>query len=124
MSKEQFLAENLKDGELDAGIVNGENGKQDYRLILISISNERFGWEAAIAWAATQKGELPNQKEQMILYDNLKLKFGLNWYWSCEQVEKIISYAWADNFNNGCRDFFHKSLRFKACAIRRMPILD
>ena len=33
MSKAQFLAENLKDGEIYAGLILGEEGQNDYHLV-------------------------------------------------------------------------------------------
>ena len=62
MSKAQFLAENLKDGEIYAGLILGEEGQPDYHLALLPAKPEnRLNWSNALAWAASVGGELPLQ---------------------------------------------------------------
>lgn len=57
MSKTQFFADNLKFGEIYAGLVLGQNGAPDYHLILLPGEAERINWTDANAWAKKAGGE-------------------------------------------------------------------
>lgn len=49
MSKEQWLKENLREGEVYAGLILGENGAPDHHVILLPWKpNERMSWPDAM----------------------------------------------------------------------------
>lgn len=76
-------------------------------------------WEEAVAWAKEQGGELPTRQEMLVLYANLKDEFQADWYWS-EQLEGTPDYAWMQYFSNGTQDYYRKSDRGRARAVRRI----
>lgn len=121
-SKRQLLAEILKPGEDYAGILLGENGAPDAHLIVMAGEVNDIDWDKAIKWAASIGGELPTRREQRLLSANAKAAFKPRWYWSCEQHEHHLAYAWGQYFDYGNQDTFHKSYAGSARAVRRLPI--
>ena len=101
MSTKLWIKQNLKEGEIYAGIVLGKNGQPDHHLILLAATTQPLNWEAAKTWAISVGGELPTPREQAILYGNLKSEFEPLWYWSCEQFSVTSDYAWLQDFGNG-----------------------
>ena len=75
MSRELFMQQNLKEGELYAGIVLGQNGEGDYHLILLPDETKKLNWNDAMAWAVSVGGSLPNCEEQAILCSFLRDSF-------------------------------------------------
>jgi len=122
MSKSHFAPQDLKTGELYAGIVLGKDGQPDHHLILLPAKTDRLTWGKATEWAAAAGGELPTRREQSILFGNLKEEFESAWYWSGEQVAADDSYAWLQNFNDGGQGSYRKSLEYRARAVRRLVI--
>jgi hypothetical protein len=120
--KAQWIAENLKPGELYAGIILGHSGQPDHHLVLLPGEAESVTWDAAKAFAAEAGGELPTRREQALLYANLKAEFKLNWYWSGEQHAAYDSYAWTQGFSYGGQDFNVESVSLRARAVRRLII--
>jgi hypothetical protein len=121
-AKEQFLKDNLKAGEVYAGIVLGEAGEPDYHLVLLP--GESAGtWEKAKAFAHEAGGELPTRREQRLLWVNAKGQFQADWYWSCEQHASLSDYAWMQDFVNGNQNGYLKSYTNRARAVRRLKIL-
>ena len=47
MSKAQFLKDNLKPGEVYAGLILGQNGEKDYHLILLPQTVPSTTWQKA-----------------------------------------------------------------------------
>jgi hypothetical protein len=125
MSKAQFLAENLKDGEIYAGLILGEEGQPDYHLALLPAKPEnRLNWSNALAWAASVGGDLPTRNEQSLLFANCKVHFVANWYWSNAQDAANPGYAWVQHFNDGGQDHEPKSHECRARAVRRILIIE
>jgi hypothetical protein len=124
MSKEQWIKENLKDGELYAGIVLSKDGKPDHHLVLLPAKTDRLTWAKAKTWAAKAGGELPTRSEQAILYGNLKSEFEGSWYWSSEQLAAVSDCAWMQGFSNGGQSNYHKSNEYRARAVRRLSIIE
>lgn len=123
MSKEQFLKENLKPGEIYAGLVLGQNGAPDYHLVLLSEQAEKINWKDALNWAEIVKGSLPTRQEQSILFGNLKHEFECKEYWSCEQQADHSEYAWLQHFYHAYHGYqlsTHKSNECRARAVRRI----
>lgn len=123
MSKAQWIKENLKAGELYAGIILGKDGAPDHHLILLPGKADDVNWADAQAFAAAAGGELPTRREQSLLYANLKEEFEPRWYWSCEQHASNSGCAWRQYFGGGDQDYYGKDCGFRARAVRRSVIL-
>lgn len=125
MNKEQIAQwkkDNLKEGELWAGIMLGTEGEPDYHLILLPGEAESLNWDDAKAFAANACGELPTRREQSLLHVNLKEKFEPDWYWSGEQRAATSGYAWCQDFDNGSQLNYIKDGKCRARAVRRQFI--
>jgi hypothetical protein len=121
--KAKWIAENLKAGEVYAGILLGENGAPDHHLLLLpSRDNKKFTWQQAMDAAQAAGGALPTRREQSLLFANAKAEFQPTWYWSCEQHASEPSYAWTQLFSNGLQYSLHQSYEGRARAVRRLPI--
>ena len=121
MSKAQFLADNLKDGEIYVGLILGKNGEPDHHLVLLPAKPEKkLNWSGAIAWAQSAGGDLPTRNEQALLFANSNEHFDRTWYWSNTQNAVITDYAWLQGFSNGFQDYGHKSHEYRARAVRRI----
>lgn len=112
----------LLPGEHYAGEILGEHGRPSYRLVLICGDTEDVTFEEAGAWAKEKGGELPDRREQSLLYANLKHLFKEAWYWSSEQRAGSPVYAWMQTFGSGGQSSSHKSGQYRAVAVRRLPI--
>ncbi len=122
MSKQQFMAENLQEGEIYAGLILGKDGASDYHLFLQSGEAVDVTWPDAIAWANEKGRSLPTRAEQALLFANLKEQFQPLWYWSGEQYGPSSSTAWSQNFNGGTQVNGLKSYEGRARAVRRLEI--
>ena len=122
MSKAQFLAENLKPGEIYAGLILGKDGQPDYHLALLPTKPSKLTWNAAMTWAALLGGDLPNRREQSLLLANCKEEFEGYYYWSNEQYADSPGYAWLQDFDYGGQYGNRKSYECRARAVRRLII--
>lgn len=121
-AKQQFLAANLRPGELYAGLMLGVYG-WDYHLILLPNEASSVTWEEAQQWAEAQGGSLPIRREQALLYANLQHEFESGWYWSGEQHEVCPDEAWGRGFGNYHEQHYtSKQKRLSARAVRRIYI--
>ena len=120
MSKDQFLKENQREGEVYAGLVLGQNGGRDYHLFLLPAKTEALTWDKAIEWAESVGGSLPTLQDQAILYGNLKHEFEPRRYWSCQLYENNHDYVMMHNFEYGRQDGYHKSGEYRARVVRRV----
>lgn len=121
MSKQQWIAENLKEGEVYAGLILGQNDEPDHHLILLPGQASDIDWKSAGTWAKQQGGELPTRREQALLFANCKAEFEPRYYWSCEKLD--ASYAWLQYFGLGYQNSFHIDFQFRARAVRRLVLL-
>ena len=112
----------LELGEHYAGVILGAEGSPDYDLILIDGEANDITWEGAKEWAHEAGGQLPDRREQSLLYANLKEKFQGAWYWSSEQLVSDESFAWLQDFGNGLQGYDHKHDTCRARAVRRSII--
>ena len=112
----------LQPGEHYAGIVLGHNDEPSYHLILLPGEAESVTHDAALKWAEEVSGELPNRREQALLYANLKSEFAATWYWSSVLHESAPDYAWYQYFSNGSQDVSTRYDELRARAVRRLPI--
>lgn len=122
MSKEQWIAENLKPSELYAGILLGKDGEPDRHLILLPGEAESLTWAKAKEWAKKAGGALPTRREQSLLFANLKEAFQPRWYWSGEQHADDDAYAWVQDFGNGNQSNHHESNECRVRAVRSIVI--
>jgi len=112
----------LKAGERYAGLILGKDGESSYHLILLDSHQSEINWTDALTWAKEQGGELPNRREQALLYANLKEEFEEAWYWSSEQHASYSSYAWCQDFDNGLQYGNGTNHELRARAVRRLII--
>lgn len=122
MSKEQFLKENQREGEVYAGLLLGKNGEPDIHLFLLPAKAEKLTWDKAVKFAADAGGDLPTRREQSLLFANLKEQFEPSWYWSKEQRAGGDYYAWGQSFDGGNQDNGRKSGTSRGRAVRRLII--
>lgn len=122
MSKALFLEQNLKPGEVYAGLILGKDGAADYHLVLLPGSVEGATWAKAKEFAAQAGGELPTRREQALLFANLKEQFEPRWYWSAEQHASYPSSAWIQYFGVGFQTSGRKDDGGRARAVRRLVI--
>lgn len=121
-AKERWIGENLKKGELYAGIILGKDGAPDQHIILLPGAAESVSWAKAKAFARKAGGHLPTRREQSLLFANLKEQFQKAWYWSGEQHATHDGYAWDYDFSNGYQDSAYKQGCYRARAVRRVPL--
>ena len=117
MTKQIWMQENLKAGEIYAGLILGKKGQPDYHLFLLPEKTNKLDWNTAMTWAASISGYLPSRCEQSLLIANCKEEFEGYYYWSSEQD---ADYAWMQHFYYGNQDYCHKSNEYRARAVRRI----
>ena len=118
----EWLRSNLKAGETYAGIIIGQAGESDYRLVLMPPEAVDITWKEAGAWAEKQGGQLPNRRELRLLLVNAAEAFAKEYYWSNELHAANSDYAWYQNFISGCQYYSDPSNKLRARAVRRIPI--
>ncbi|SDR37109.1 hypothetical protein SAMN05443245_5185 [Paraburkholderia fungorum] len=112
----------LAPGEKYAGVIIGEDGSPGHHVILLPGEAETVDWADAGKWAAEQGGELPNRREQSLLFANLKGEFQSAWYWSGQQHETNSGWAWYQDFNYGHQSHGDKDFHCRARVVRRLVI--
>ena len=111
----------LRAGEHYAGLMLDDDGEPSHHLVLMADRAEKVTWDQAVDFAKRAGGELPNRREQSLLFANLKDQFEAAWYWSGEQYEANGSYAWSQFFGYGTQFSNLKSYEGRAVAVRRFP---
>jgi hypothetical protein len=113
------VAFDLRAGERYAGAVLDENGRIKHHLILMPAKpSDRLDWKAAVAWAGSVGGELPDRQEQALLYANCKPHLDAEWHWSSEANGE--DYAWCCDFSYGTQSFILQDDVGRAVAVRRL----
>ena len=122
--KALWIKQNLREGEIYAGIILGKNGDPDHHLILLpSIGDKRIPWKTAMKAAKDSGGDLPTRREQSLLFANCKEEFQPDWYWSNETYKDNAAYAWYQNFYDGGQSYGHEGDDdCRARAVRRLVI--
>jgi hypothetical protein len=106
-----------------AGNVRGFDGEPDGILEVLAEAGEKMPWEAAMKWAESLGGRLPNRRELRVLWANVPELFTTDeYYWSSEQYAGDDDYAWCQAFYDGFQDANHKDTTLRARAVRRIPI--
>ena len=113
-------------GGIYAGVVRGDEGQPDYRLIVADTDHAPLSWQAAIDWAkgldctaGHRDFTLPKRKEQAVMFGNVPELFQKTWYWSCEQYAGNGEAAWFQNFTSGYQNYDRKDYESRARAVRR-----
>lgn len=116
-------------GGIYAGIVRGDDGRPDYRLIVADTDHAPMKWQAAVDWAkgldctaGHRDFTLPRRKEQAVMFGNVPELFQKEWYWSCEQYAGDDESAWVQTFYDGTQSLNHEDYESRARAVRRVPI--
>lgn len=122
MSKAQFLKDNLRPGEVYAGLILGQNGEKDYHLILLPQTVPSTTWQKAKAWAKSVGGSLPDRRELRLLWVNAKAEFEDVWYWSSETHASDSGFAWMQYFHYGLQLSYREGYAYRARAVRRLAI--
>lgn len=111
----------LNPGERYAGAVLDADGHVLHHLVLMAQRPAgRLEWQAAMDWASSVGGRLPDRQEQALLYANCKPYLEPAWHWSCVTDEDDASYAWNCSFSYGSQSNHHKSFGGSAVAVRRV----
>lgn len=111
----------LQPGEHYAGPVLEESGRITHHLVLMAQRPAgKLGWQAAMDWATSVGGSLPNRQEQALLYANCKPHLKPEWHWSSETHEDEASSAWLCDFIHGSQGYGHKICEGSAVAVRRI----
>jgi len=120
--KAQWLRDNLKNGEVYAGLILGKDGAPDHHLIVIPGEIEKATFAEAQKWAKKHGGDLPTRREQRVLFANAKEAFQADWYWSGEPYASDARFAWCQSFNDGYQFSNDVSTHCRARAVRRLII--
>jgi hypothetical protein len=128
VSKQLFLKQNLKPGEIYAGLILGKDGQPNYHLVLLPATTTG-NWPDALYWASSLdilgKSDLPTRYESRLLVINTPNSFDTGeWYWTSTQDTFNPNYAWIQLFDDGYQSSCHKSDECRARAIRRIYIED
>lgn len=121
MSKQLFLEQNLKAGEDYLGIILGKDGAPDYHLILLPGQVVGIDWDTYVAWVK-YVGEAPTKRELSLMFANAPEKFDKADYWSGEVHKSNYAYAWFQSFTYGYQGSYHKAIKLRGCAVRRLII--
>lgn len=109
--------------EWNGGQYAGMTLDGDHLAALILLPGDFQGTFAeAKDWAEKEEGVLPSRHDQLVLFKNLKGEFKDAWYWSGEQPAGGAGYAWCQGFDYGSQNWLFVSYRFRARAVRRIPI--
>jgi hypothetical protein len=122
MSKKIFLEQNLKDGEIYAGLILGKDGAQDYHVFRKSGQIVDVDWDAYMAWVKSVGGEATTLRELSLMFANIPEEFDKGAYWSGEQYESNVAYAWYQYFLYGDQDNYRKTSKLRGVAVRRLII--
>lgn len=112
-------------GELDGGtfvgLTTGKDGTHHAVALLPDKpeGDEELTWKAAMAWADSVGGVLPQRPVSALLFANAKSAFAETWYWTGEEFG---SYAWCQDFSNGTQDSSRKGGSCRARAVRLIQL--
>ena len=114
----------LAKGEKWRGIALDAKGKPSHHVILLPARFKGKGDHAAVLkWAENAGGDLPDRIDGALLYAaNADGAIERDLYWLKDTCAGHPEYAWYQYFSNGSQYYWHKSLKFRAVAVRRVPI--
>lgn len=112
----------LAEGEIYVGAIGDAAGNL-HHVILLPGDNDYATHEAALEWAKSIGGDLPNRIEQAMLWANHRDQFQEDWYWSNETHHYESGWAWYQDFGYGGQYYSYRDLRdLRARAVRRIPV--
>ena len=111
----------LAEGEIYIGCIGDSVGNLQH-IILLPGDNDDNTWQKQMEWAKSIGGDLPNRIEQAMLYANHRDQFEEDWYWSNQQHGYEAGWAWFQDFDYGDQGYGLKYNKFRARAVRRLPI--
>lgn len=113
----------LQPGERYAGAVLDADGHVLHHLVLMAQRPAvLLNWQAAMDWASSVGGRLPNRQEQALLYANCKPYMEQTWHWTCVTDEDNASFAWYCDFYDGSQLYGHKGDEGSAVAVRSITV--
>jgi len=112
----------LNTGETYVGAIISACGTYSHHTILLPGDHDDANWNAAMDWAKSLGGDLPNRIEQSLLFATLKDQFKRDWYWSNTLHASAASYAWCQYFIIGLQYDYLILTQCRARAVRRLPI--
>lgn len=108
--------------EYEGGIFAGVTLDGDQLAALVLLPGDFNGtWAEAKDWADKEDGVLPSRIDQLVLFKNMKAGFKDAYYWSSEQ-HAGAAFAWYQTFSDGHQGWGYVSSRYRARAVRRIPI--
>lgn len=107
----------LNEGERYIGGIVSADGTTTHIILLPG--DIEANWNAAMAWAKEQGGDLPTRVEQALMFATAKDEFKPRAYWA-NQSES--GWAWSQGFTGGRQLTLHKSCELRARAVRRLVI--
>lgn len=111
----------LNEGEIYVGAIIAPDGT-GHRVILLPGDVKDKDWDAAMEWAKSIGGDLPDRTEQALLFAHSKDQFKTEWYWSNTQHASYSICAWSQDFDDGNQSDDFKTYEGRARAVRRVPI--
>ena len=117
----KFEIPQLNEGEIYAGAIITPTGEGRH-IIILPGDNDESTWDAAMEWAKSIGGDLPDRVEQALFYKHLPDQFQKDWYWSSEQHAAYSDCAWGQGFVDGGQGGDGKSAKLRARAVRRIAI--
>ena len=120
----KFTVPEVKEGETYIGAIIKADGTGNH-IILLPGDNDRAEWQAAMDWAKSIGGDLPDRVEQALMFSVHKDLFKKDWYWSNTQHASYASSSWYQDFYVGMQSIQSnhiKSSELRARAVRRLPI--
>jgi len=117
----KFSIPTLSAGEIYAGAIITPTG-EGHHVIILPGDNDDADWNAAMEWAKSIGGDLPDRVEQALFYKHQSEQFKQDWYWSNTQHAVYSYYVWNQFFFDGDQRDFSKSFECRARAVRRVSI--
>jgi hypothetical protein len=111
----------LNDGEIYAGAIINPDGT-GHHVILLDGDHDNMTFDAAVEWAKSIGGDLPDRVEQAMFFKHLPDRFQKDWYWSNTQHAASSSSAWYQGFYDGLQNYYYESSECRARAVRRVAI--
>ena len=122
LAKQAFLAENLRKGEVYAGIILGKDGEPDYHLFAQTKFIDSATFEEVKAYVEKAGGEGATLRDLALLRVNAPEPFGIQKdFWSCEQHAALSGFAWYQHFDNGKQYYYYKHTKLCGVAVRHLP---
>ena len=113
----------LHPGEHYAGLVLNDDGTPSHHLVLMAERPDRLlTWGGAKDWASKIGGALPTQREAPLLFAHCRSHTKPEWHWLSETYGGDASYAWACYFGTSNQDGTQTVRKYRAVAVRRIPI--